>query len=175
MRQPTKEETKVAQRGGKGTRKRRRVQAKEALARVLPATGARQTTFNVSSKPSLSPSRADLPPFFLSFSFPFSPILPLPRTRFLVIDSLTRQPRAPCPTGESFNDRSPRSDSTNGRNVSASNRVFDDSDVFLALPLSRLIEYDTYRSVKIPSVPKFFVRLVARIITPLDFDIIREE
>lgn len=47
-------------------------------------------TFNVSSKPSLSPSRADLPPFFLSFSFPFSPLfssLPSPRTRFLVIDS----------------------------------------------------------------------------------------
>lgn len=75
------------------------MQAKEALARVLPATGARQTTFNVSSKPSLSPFRADLPPFFLSFSFllflslSLSLVLSSLRTRFLVIDSLTRQPR----------------------------------------------------------------------------------
>lgn len=175
MRQPTKEETKVAQRGGKGTRKRRRVQAKEALARVLPATGARQTTFNVSSKPSLSPSRADLPPFFLSFSFPFSPILPLPRTRFLVIDSLTRQPRVlPVQLANrsttDLHGQIPLTVETCPRLIACLTIL-----VFLALPLSRLIEYDTYRSVKIPSVPKFFVRLVARIITPLDFDIIREE
>lgn len=62
-------------------REGRRVQAKEALARVLPATGARQTAFNVSGEPSLSISRARLTPFFPSFS-PASA-----RTRFLIIDS----------------------------------------------------------------------------------------
>lgn len=71
--------------------RRRAVEAKEQhwLVCYQQQVPVKQT-FNVSSKPSLSPSRADLPPFFLSFSFPFSPLfssLPSPRTRFLVIDS----------------------------------------------------------------------------------------
>lgn len=91
--------------------RRRAVEAKEQhwLVCYQQQVPVKQT-FNVSSKPSLSPSRADLPPFFLSFSFPFSPLfssLPSPRTRFLVIDSsIGARPISPHqPTRELISSR----------------------------------------------------------------------
>lgn len=93
-RQVSKRARKQSKEGGKREARerwrRRAVEGKEQhwLVCYQQQVPVKQT-FNVSGKPSLSPSRADLPPFFLSFSFPLS-LSPSPRTRFLLIDSSTR-------------------------------------------------------------------------------------
>lgn len=105
--QASKEGAKVAQRGRRGNEREGVCKPKwHWLVCYQQQVPVKQRSMSLANRLFLPLALAFLPFSFLSLS--------LLGTRFSVIDSLTRQPRAPCLTGEPFNDRSRLSDSRKG-------------------------------------------------------------